>query len=444
MKNQALFLYNLKLKANDDIKSLASFNFRKVKNEKELEKILIKEEILHCEKFNLYGLQYSIINNTKNIELEKLLNYIHILPCEYLIFSINQDNTITFNYFNPIFSKAVKISIKLKIKEKSINYLLSEENKDFLITGIYDEKLLSTFISYNKLNLKNLETSESNLLEINKISELKNNNVEKTNNKIESGLPIIITQEDFLEELYDLLILIPKKEIEVILYNAYMIHIDSNNNKQEIDEIKDDFDKDKENYSSGINKFIGNNIRIKNIELIFIFDKETQNKLILRKTDINNLGSNYCILNRIKFYCFSLETFKLYKTFDNINYYIINEFGDFDKCIKKPWKSYASERFSFLIEDEIKFINSKINGDIRDVENIFYRNNVKVPEKIEKEKIYILMNEIDKYYIIKGEVYNYINDNFILINKKDIDNEEIFELIILNTDEIYSNIKKEK
>ena len=223
-----------------------------------------------------------------------------------------------------------------------------------------------------------------------------------------------------------------------------MIHIDSNNNKQEINEIKNDFNKEKENYLNGINEFIGNNIKIKNIELIFIFDKEIQNKLRLRKTNINNLGSNYCIQNRIKFYCFSLETFKLYKSFDNINYYIINEFGDFDKCIKKPWKSYASERFSFLIENEIKFINSKIDGDIRDVENIFYRNSVKVPEKIEKEKIYILMNEINKYYIIKGDFYSYINDNFILINKKDIDNEEIFELIILNTDEIYINIKKKK
>ena len=290
-----------------------------------------------------------------------------------------------------------------------------------------------------------MKTSEQNLLEVNEIFKFKNDNIVKISQIIENGSPIIITQENFLGESYDLLVLIPKKENDTYIYKAYMTQIGTNKNKEQIDKIKSDFNTDKKKYLSGIKKFIDNNIKITDIELLFIFDKETQNKLILRKTNINFLGSKYCIQNGIRFYCFSLENFKLYKTFDNKNYYIIDEFGDFNKYIKKPWQSYASERFSFLVEEEINFINSKINGDIRDVLNIFYRSNTKVMDEIEKEKIYILMNDINKYYIIKGKIYNFINDSFTLIRKKDIDKNEKFELIILNIDEIdIANVKRKK
>ena len=269
IEKQALFIYDLKLKVNDEIKFLAAFNYRKIENDNEFENILLEEEKQYCTKFNLYGLHYSVYNNGKNIGLEQLLKYIYILPCEYLHFLINEDKSVTFNYYNPIFLKAVKNYIKSEIKEKSLQFLLSEDNKDFLINGIYEEKLLSTFISYNKLKLKNMDTPESNLLEVKEIFGFKNKNFVKTDKVIVNGSPIIINQGKFVGESYDLLVLIPKKEKEsnIFIYTAYMTQIGTNKNKQQIDKIREDFNEDKNNYLSGIKKFIDNNINIQNIEL---------------------------------------------------------------------------------------------------------------------------------------------------------------------------------
>ena len=99
-------------------------------------------------------MNYSLINMDKKLNLNSnskdFLNfsdYIKALPFEYLIFSINEDKSFTFNYFNPIFLNAVKLTLKPELKEKSLNYLLSEDNKDVLVNAIYEEKLLSTLIS---------------------------------------------------------------------------------------------------------------------------------------------------------------------------------------------------------------------------------------------------------------------------------------------------------
>ena len=75
-------------------------------------------------------MHFSIINNGKNLEIKKFLKYIHILPFEYLNFSINEDKSIKFEYFNPIFLNAVKQSIKPHIKEKTLEFLLKNDNKD--------------------------------------------------------------------------------------------------------------------------------------------------------------------------------------------------------------------------------------------------------------------------------------------------------------------------
>ena len=433
--NQALLLYDVKMENNNTIKSLVAFNYRKITNNEELEKTLLNEEIQYCKRFNFDGLYFSIVNNEQNLELEKLLDYIYIIPFEYLKFLINDDKSIKFEYFNPLFLKAAKKSIESEIKEKSLQYLLKNDNKDYLINGIYEEKLLSTLISYNKLNIDNMKTSENNLFEVSKICQLKFKIFKKTSKKFDNGLTIIINQENFKGELYDLLILIPKKVNEGnFIYSAFMIQIGTNKTGSQIMEIKNDFDDNKNNYLEGIKLFIDNKIKIETIELLFIFDKETQVKLQLNKTWPSIFGSKYCLNNIIKFYCFSYETYKLYKTFDNRNYFAIKKFGDFDKYnTKKDWSNYLLNRFYFLVNEEMEFINSKIiNGDLSDYGIYPEKEKTKFPIIINNEEIYVLVGDINKYFIINGEIYSYINDKFEIISKdKVIYNDELFDKFML-------------
>ena len=441
---QKLFIYDAKLKNDNEIKSLAAFNYRKNINDEELENTLIKEEMQYCKKFNIYGMHFSVINNGKKLKIDDLLKYFYVLPFEYLTFSISENNFVTFEYFNPIFLNAVKKFIKSEIKEKSLKFLLSCDNKDFLINGIYEEKLLCTLISYNKLNLKNMDTSEDNLLEVDKISEIKDKKFKKINHKIDKALPIIITQKIFLGEHYDLLILIPntKNDKNEIKYNytAYMIQIGTNKPKNNIDIIQKDFNDNKKKYISGIKAFIDNNIDIKDIELLFIFDRETQENLYLTKDKLNISGSKYCIQNKIKFYCFSLVTYELYITFDNQIYYNIINFGNFSESIKKNWMHYSLEKLRFLSEKEIRFINSKISGDIVIYSSLVsFKKNVTfsdVKQDMENNKVYILDNQMHKYIIINCEIYKYIIDKHVKINEKEVDKKEKFNLFIITLSEL--------
>ena len=429
---QRLFIYDLKLENKNEIKTLAAYNFRKNIKDEELEETLVNEEKNYCEKFNLYGMHFSIINNKKHLNLEKLLKYIHIIPFEYLNFYINKpDNSFTFEFANPIYLSAVKKSIKAQIKEKSLQFLLKNDNRDYIINGIYEEKLLIQLISNNKFNLKNFGISENNLIEVNKIYELKDKKYGKTSQKIDIGLPIIITQSNFLGELYDLLVLIPQKDNDKTVYMAYIIQIDTNKPEEKILEIKDDFNLNKTKYIAGIKKLIDNNIMLENIELLFIFDKETQEQLIQRNENINKCGVKYCTKNNIKFYCFSSETFKLYKSLDIYTFTEIEEFGDFSK--KRNWNIYENERFNFLNEEEIHFINSKLGDDIIGCW-IFYTGPRKNSIEINDEKIYVIENGLDRYYIIEGIIYNYkfekINEDKIIKNIKT--KNEAFKIFILD------------
>ena len=442
---QALIIYDLKLQNKNEIKSLAAYNFRKDIKDEKLEETLVNEEIKYCEKFNIYGMNFSVINNKKDLNLETLLKYIPIIPFEYLNFSINEEgNSFKFEFFNPIFLNAVKKSIKAEIKEKSLSFLLENNNKDYIINGIYEEKLLTQIISNNKIQLKNLEIPENNLLEINKICELKDKKYEKTSQKIDISLPIIITQSFLFTPLYDLLVLVPERNNDKIDHIAYIIQIGTNEPDNKIKEIENDFEQNKGKYITGIKKLIDNNINIKKIELLFIFDKETQEKLIGNYEKANKCGVKYCIQKQIKFYCFSTKTYKLYKNLDNHSFTEIDEFGDFS--MKKNWNTYVNERFSFLEKEEIDFINSKLEGDIINCW-IFYQGPRKTLYIIDDKKIYILEKELNKYFVIKGEIYNkkfeVVKDEKIINNIKNKNQDyEIFVLDTCKNEEI--NIKKSK
>lgn len=437
---QALFIYDLKLKNKNEIKSLAAYNFRNI-NDEELEETLVNEEIKYCEKFNIYGMNFSVMNNKKDLELETLLKYFPIIPFEYLNFSINEkDNTFKFEFFNPIFLSAVKKSIKAEIKEKSLSFLLENDNKDYIINGIYEEKLLTQIISNNKLQLKNLQIPENNLLEVNKIYELKDKKYKKTSQKIDINSSIIITQSNYLAPLYDLLILVPEKNNDKTVHIAYIIQIGTNKPKNKIEEIENDFNPNKKEYIAGIKKLIDNNIIIKGIELLFIFDKATQEKLINNNEKINKCGVKYCEQNKIKFYCFSITTYKLYKSLDIHTFTEINDFGDFS--MKRNWDTYLEDRFKFLKKEEVDFINSKLEDNIIScwIFNIGPRED---SMKLNNNEIYILIKGLNKYFVIKDEIYNekfeVVTDNKIINNIKNINQD--CTIFVLDT---YKNIEKIK
>ena len=139
-----------------------------------------------------------------------------------------------------------------------MEFLLKNDNIDILLNVIYEEKLLNMFISYNKLNLENMEISENNFLEVDKICEFKYKINQKNSKNLGNNLPIIVNPKEFEDEFYDLLILVPKKDIfeKIIIFKAYMIKIGSNKIWHEILEIRDDFDKNKNFYLDGIKYFL--------------------------------------------------------------------------------------------------------------------------------------------------------------------------------------------
>ena len=426
-----LLNYNIKIDTENEIKTLPAFYYRKdLKNlnDTEIENILLDEEIKYCEKFNTLGMFYSILNNGKQIDLK----FFNLLPIEYLYLEM-KDNCTKLYFFNPIFLKAVKKNFFIKFKEASLLFLLKECNKYQIIKGFFEEKLLTLAISYNKIYLNNLIFCENNILEIYQITDFNDIKIKNTNDKIKKGDPIVINQKNFKGPHYDLLILFPINNTHN--YISYFIQIGVNKNKEQIEKIMNDFNLNKNNYIKGINKFFDNKIKISQAELLFIFDKDTQQNLFKAKS--NNFGAEYCIKNKIKFYLFSIEDYCLYITFNIISFNKVYEFGNFDKFYKRNWNMIENQKFYFLTCEEINFLNLKTNTNIIKTYDHSINNIKGVPQKRDNEKIYILKNESKNYYIINNLMYySYNRENFDEINEEDIIKDEEFNLFILNKKKI--------
>ena len=142
-----------------------------------------------------------------------------------------------------------------------------------------------------------------------------------------------------------------------------------------------------------------------------------------------------------RFYCFSTDTYKLYKSFDNNTYIEIDEFGDFSK--KRNWNIYERERLGFLKKEEVDFINSKLENDIIGCW-ISYTRPRKTPININDKEIFILEKELEKYFVIKGEIYN---EKFEMVKEDKIISgikykNEDYSIFILDTFKYTENIKK--
>jgi len=440
-----LFNYNLKIDTENEIKTLPAYYFRKDINgleDKKIEKILLEEEIKYCDKFNILGMLYSILNYGNEIELKNILDFFNLLPIDYLNFEMKKGK-VKFNFHNPIFFKAVKEKIYIKIQESSLLFLLKECENDQIIKGIYEEKLLTLAISYNKLGLKNLIFQKNNILEISKIANFKQSEIENNNeDKIINGYPIVINQVNFKGPNYDLLILFPIGINNKNDYISYFIQIGVNKVENQFTKILNDFNLNKNNYISGIENFIGHDIKITNAELLFIFDKDTQIKLSENNVKIQNFGAKYCINNNIKFYLFSIKDYCLYITFNMLSFNKVSEFGNFNQYSKRNWSMLEKEKFNFLTDEEIDLINSYSKIDIiKTYKTIISYSNIQEFPHFENENIYIIKNVFNKYYVINNVIY-YLNNekNFKKIDEKDIIKKENYNLYIL----IKKKIKKFK
>ena len=131
---EMLLYYNIQLvesdesiasnKSNDvinDMNSLPLYYFNSdISNDiNALKKIRITEEKEFCEKFNAYGMYYSTFYEGREIKISDLENNYEILPIDFLIFTIYDNNTISFKFHNEIFKSAVKKSIEHSIQENN-------------------------------------------------------------------------------------------------------------------------------------------------------------------------------------------------------------------------------------------------------------------------------------------------------------------------------------
>ena len=411
--------YNLEMNNKRDKNSLPLFHFKKFENNINEKDELLKEEIKFCDKFNLYGMYYSLLHCNKEINLEELNQNYDILPFDYLVFKESCKEKITFQFHNEIFKSSIKRKIRTEIEQNNLDYFIKELNYSRITHVIFEEKLLTLFFSFNKLGIQNLCFKEENRLEIKEINQLKESKFLGTNNKLDLFSPVIITQENYLGPNYDLLILIPSINMS---FSAYFIQIGTDKNESQINKINDDLSKNEDNYKIGIENYTG--LKISKIKLVFIFDKETQEQ-IKKENDKNQNNVftcvNYCRNNNNLFYLFSTVDYTLYSTPDMEKFNKVIYFGEIRQ--KRPTYIFSFRNNIDLIfnEEEIKCIRELIDNDIyldytliRDIyekEKGFKEAKI----KFDKENIYIFQNSKDKIYVIKNNHYIMENNELKLI-----------------------------
>ena len=425
----------------NNMNSLPLYYFNKKEhNYNEIKDIFINKEIEFSKKFNAYGIYYSILNEKKEIKITELEKYYKILPLDYLVFTKIDDSKVSFKFHNEIFKSAAKKSIEFSIQSDNFKNILQTFDNISIIKGIFEEKILTLYFSFNKLDLKDLIFTEENRLEVNEIYQFQYNKFDKTNKSFDKSKPIIITQENYLGKNYDLLILIPIHDKNA--YKAYFIQIGTNKTKSQIDFIFKDLNENQKSYKKGIKKYIGCDII--SVELLFIFDMDTQKGLIKNK---KTSGVQYCIKMNHLFYVFSTKDFKLYRTNNNITFYPINKFEEY----KNPYKhkrTYNESKgdFSIFTIEEVKLINGLIQNDI--LNNFIISNGVGCIEDLKnykKNTIYIYYNNNKKIYIINKLYYIFEDGTLKNITKKYINQQEKYQLKILSKiNSSFKNIKSLK
>ena len=463
INNEMFIYYNKELNKNNYINSLPLYHFRIKKGDKKeyIKEAIINEEIEFCKKYNLYGMYYSLLYNEKIIKISDLEKYYEILPIDYLVFKEFKTDEIIFKFHNEISKSAIKIRIEDSIKADAYKYLLNDSNRDAITYGIFEEKLLILIFSYNKLKLIDLFFYEENKFEIEEINKFKDSFFEKTEQNYKKRKPILITQKNFLGKNYDLLILIPT--LNENTYKAYLIQIGKNKTKAYIEKIINELEGDNNSIKKGIEKFI--DCFISKIELVFIFDMQTQIDVI------NNgsfSGAQYCFDNNILFYIFSLDDYLLHYTLDMIEFPIVINFNNQINKIKYikflsndiQGKNRKSKTRTYNVLDAISDDSQELLhlfnlGEIKKIESIvkikifenFAVDKTLLNQKIndlkdcDKNYIYVYDQGNNRYYIIEKKYYAKNGEDIENITKKKVPKDNNFKLNII-IPKISNNFKK--
>ena len=159
--------------------------------------------------YNFSGLFFGeeLINKIikkEDIEENKNKNIFFEMPFEYFEIIKNNDNSLSFSFFHPIFQKSIKKKIEFEVKNGTLTRLLREKDGDFPRTffGICFEKKITLLLKYNKFNLHNLFFEEKNIKEINEIDDLKKGNYDSSIFQLGNRKnPILLFRKIFLFQI---------------------------------------------------------------------------------------------------------------------------------------------------------------------------------------------------------------------------------------------------
>ena len=293
-------------------------------NKKEKEEELMTKEIkeINYYSFNFLYFAEELENKTlAHDEIIKNKNFIRGMPLEY--FEIEKKgNNFNFNFYSNFFKKCFKNKIAVEIEKNTLTNLLKNNEYPRTFFGICFEKLITLLLMHNKLNIKNLIFDKNSIKEIKEIAKLKEKDYTgEVFDEEEIETPILIIQENFFGPLYDLVI-ITKQDND---YYSDFIQIGMDKNKNQINNIIKDLEKNYSLYKKNILKAFG--IETKYISVLFIFDLNTQ------REGKYSSGTKICQDLNINSYLFSFKDCELFEFYNelliNVNDYfpsfIINE-----------------------------------------------------------------------------------------------------------------------
>ena len=380
---------------------------------------ILKEEVEKLSELNFYGKYFCLINEKEKLAKNKLNELFDIIPSNYLFFNFD-NNKVYFTIQNEIIRIAFKKTIDLEVKEKAIRELINSPNTARTEIGVYNEKLLTIILKVNKVGLNNLNFNEDNILEVEELYDFRYCRYEKYFENIVPNEPIIITQRNFYGKNFDLLILMPVKNT-FDTYDAIFIQIGLNKALKDIKYLSSDIKKNCDYLAKGINKYTDKNI--KEVFLVFIFDKDTQTKM----DEFPSRELKFCLNNDIKFYLFSINESLLYNLIKKDDKYIClkaeyfeYKFEDSKILGKKRNKLCEVELFglqNILNNNDIEAINSKKNElkNTKQIICISCTNFHEFMKKISKNSIYLVIEDDtdERFFIIDGELKCYVDGEFV-------------------------------